>query len=79
MLSSHKEVRYQFIQIHTIQSITPYLLNFLFCWYGVVGDNLKVANLFQLGMTTGWVWFGFLYARTRLAGLTLKPEPTPFN
>ena len=30
-------------------------------------------------MATGWVRAGFLYIRTRPAGLTPKPEPAPFN
>ena len=33
----------------------------------------------MLGMATGRVWGGFLYARTRPAGPYPTPEPNPFN
>ena len=39
---------------------------------------LEMVNK-KIGMTTGRVQAGFLYARTRPVGLNPLPEPVPFN
>ena len=44
-----------------------------------LANSVATMEALALGMTTGRIRAGFLYVRTRHAGLSQKPEPAPFN